>query len=70
MKMWKVNDDDNDNNHNDNDDDGQRTNFDQMSSLKPSAHVLILYIAKEFNDLPERSSYHRTIWWHLMEKCG
>ena len=36
MKMWKVYD--NDNNDNDNDD-GQRTNFDQKSSLEPSAQV-------------------------------
>ena len=35
MKMWKVNDNDND----DDDDDGQRTNFDQKSSLEPSAQV-------------------------------
>ena len=34
MKMWKAYDDD------DNDDnDGQRTNFDQKSSLEPSAQV-------------------------------
>ena len=42
MKMWKVYDD-NDNNNNDNDNnddnDGQRTNFDQKSSLEPSAQV-------------------------------
>ena len=44
MKMWKVYND-NDNNDNDNDDnddddnDGQRTNFDQKSSLEPSAQV-------------------------------
>ena len=30
-KMWKV--------YDDNDDDGQRTNFDQKSSLEPSAQV-------------------------------
>ena len=37
MKMWKVydNDDDNDNDN----DDGQRTKFDQKSSLEPSAQV-------------------------------
>ena len=28
-----------DNHNNDNDDDGQRTNFDQKSSLEPSAQV-------------------------------
>ena len=41
MKMWKVYDDnDNDNDDNDDDDnDGQRTNFDQKSSLEPSAQV-------------------------------
>ena len=40
MKMWKVYDNDNDDNDNDNnDDDGQRTNFDQKSSLEPSAQV-------------------------------
>ena len=42
MKMWKVydnDDNDNDNDNNDNDDDGQRTNFDQKSSLEPSAQV-------------------------------
>ena len=44
MKMWKVydnddNDNDNDDNDNNNDDDGQRTNFDQKSSLEPSAQV-------------------------------
>ena len=41
MKMWKVYDDDDDNDDNaDNDDnDGQRTNFDQKSSLEPSAQV-------------------------------
>ena len=39
MKMWKVYDnDDNDDNDNNNDD-GQRTNFDQKSSLEPSAQV-------------------------------
>ena len=42
MKMWKVYDN-NDNNNNDNDNnddnDGQRTNFDQKSSLEPSAQV-------------------------------
>ena len=43
MKMWKVYDD-NDNNDNDynddnDDNDGQRTNFDQKSSLEPSAQV-------------------------------
>ena len=39
MKMWKVYDD-NDNDDNDNnDDDGQRTSFDQKSSLEPSAQV-------------------------------
>ena len=32
MKMWKVYD-------NDDNDDGQRTNFDQKSSLEPSAQV-------------------------------
>ena len=41
MKMWKVydnanNDDDNANN-NDDDNDGQRSNFDQKSSLEPLA---------------------------------
>ena len=35
MKMCKVYDNDD----NDNDDDGQRTNFDQKSSLEPSAQV-------------------------------
>ena len=35
LKMWKVYDNDDDNN----DDDGQRTNFDQKSSLEPSAQV-------------------------------
>ena len=34
MKMWKVYDNDNNDN-----DDGQRTNFDQKSSLEPSAQV-------------------------------
>ena len=34
-EMWKVYDDNDDNN----DDDGQRTNFDQKSSLEPSAQV-------------------------------
>ena len=38
MKMWKVDDND-DNDNNDNDGDGQRTNFDQISSLEPSAQV-------------------------------
>ena len=36
MKMWTVNDNANDDN---NDNDGQRTNFDQKSSLEPSARV-------------------------------
>ena len=35
MKMWKVYDDDDDNDN----DEGQRTNFDQKSSLEPSAQV-------------------------------
>ena len=38
MKLWKVYDNDNtddDNTDNNNDDDGQRTNFDQKSSLEP-----------------------------------
>ena len=44
MKMWKVYDNNNDNNdanedNNDDNDDGQRTNFDQKSSIEPSAHV-------------------------------
>ena len=42
MKMWKVYDNDNNNDDNDKDDDnddGQRTNFDQKSSLEPSAQV-------------------------------
>ena len=34
MKLWKVYDDDDDN-----DNDGQRTKFDQKSSLEPSAQV-------------------------------
>ena len=34
MKMWKVSD-----NNNNDDDDGQQTNFDQKSSLEPSAQV-------------------------------
>ena len=38
MKMRKVYDDDDDNDDND-DNDGQRTNFDQKSSLEPSAQV-------------------------------
>ena len=38
MKMWKVYDD-NDNDNDDDDNDGQRTNFDQKSSLEPSAQV-------------------------------
>ena len=38
MKMRKVYDD-NDNNYDDDDNDGQRTNFDQKSSLEPSAQV-------------------------------
>ena len=37
MKMLKVYD--NDNNDNNDNDDGQRTNFDQKSSLEPSAQV-------------------------------
>ena len=39
MNMWKVYDNANDDNDydNDDDDDGQRTNFDQKSSLEPSA---------------------------------
>ena len=36
MKMWKVYDNNDDNDDND---DGQRTNFDQKSSLEPSAQV-------------------------------
>ena len=36
MKMWKVYDDDDDDND---DNDGQGTNFDQKSSLEPSAQV-------------------------------
>ena len=44
MKMWKVYDnDDNDNDDND-DNDGQRTNFDQKSSLEPSAQVSLKLI--------------------------
>ena len=41
MKMRKVFDDDNNNDYNDynDDNDGQRTNFDQKSSLEPSAQV-------------------------------
>ena len=40
MKMWKVYDNnDNDDNANNNDDDGQRKNFNQKSSLEPSAQV-------------------------------
>ena len=40
MKMWKVYDDDNNDHGNDNNnDDGQRTNFDQKSSLEPLAQV-------------------------------
>ena len=36
MKMWKVYED---NDNDDNANDGQRTNFDQKSSLEPSAQV-------------------------------
>ena len=36
MKMWKVYD------NNDDNDDGQRTNFDQKSSLEPSAQDQVL----------------------------
>ena len=40
MKMWKVYDNDNKENDNDNNnDDGQQTNFDQKSTLEPSAQV-------------------------------
>ena len=40
MQMWKVYDNDNDDDNDDNEnDDGQRTNFDQKSSLEPSAQV-------------------------------
>ena len=38
IKMWKVYDNDDDNDEDDNDA-GQRTNFDQKSSLEPSAQV-------------------------------
>ena len=37
MEMWKVYDNANDNDDNEND--GQRTNFDQKSSLEPSAEM-------------------------------
>ena len=37
--MWKVYDNDDNDDNNDNDDDGQRTNFDQKSSLEPSAQM-------------------------------
>ena len=40
MKMWKVYDNDNNNDDdNDNKDDGQRTNFDQKSSLELSGEL-------------------------------
>ena len=42
MKMWKVSDnddDDNDDNDDNDNDDGQRTNFNQKSSLEPTAQV-------------------------------
>ena len=43
MKMWKVYDDDDDDNDDNNaNDDGQRTHFDQKSSLEPSASKLRL----------------------------
>ena len=57
MKMWKVYDNNNDANgdNNDDNDDGQRTNFDQKSSLEPSAQVskkvnssLPLYLGFQF----------------------
>ena len=38
MEMWKVYDNDN-NDDNDDDNDGQRTHFDQKSSLEPSVQV-------------------------------
>ena len=44
MEMWKVYDNDDENNidddkNNNDDDDGQRTNFDQKSSIEPFAQV-------------------------------